>query len=149
MSAAARARIDVARERGFTRLVGRERELALLHHCFALAQEGRGQAVSIIGDAGLGKSRLLYEFRQTLASADCTWLDGRCHPYGAVLAYLPVIDLVKQYFRIDASDRDEDIRRKVYDGLAQLGMALEATAPYLLHLLAVETEGRRTGRAIA
>jgi DNA-binding CsgD family transcriptional regulator/tetratricopeptide (TPR) repeat protein len=136
-----RARIDVARERGFTRLVGRERELALLRHCFALAQEGRGQAISIIGDAGLGKSRLLYEFRQTLADADCTWLDGRCHPYGAVLAYLPIIDLIKQYFRIDASDRDEDIRRKIYDGLGQLGMALEATAPYLLHLLAVETEG--------
>ena len=53
------ARIDVARERGFTRLVGRERELALLQHCFVLTQEGRGQAVSIIGDAGLGKSRLL------------------------------------------------------------------------------------------
>jgi len=135
------ARIDVARERGFTRLVGRERELALLRHCFALTQEGRGQAVSIIGDAGLGKSRLLYECRQTLAGADCTWLDGRCHPYGAVLAYLPIIDLVKQYCRIDASDRDEDIRRKVYDGLGQLGMALETTAPYLLHLLAVETEG--------
>ena len=100
-----RARIDVARERGFTRLVGRERELALLRHCFELAQGGRGQAVSIIGDAGLGKSRLLYEFRQTLASADCAWLDGRCHPYGAVLAYLPVIDLLKQYFQIDVSDR--------------------------------------------
>jgi predicted ATPase/class 3 adenylate cyclase/DNA-binding CsgD family transcriptional regulator len=136
-----RARIDVARERGFTRLVGRERELASLRHCFALAQEGRGQAVSIIGDAGLGKSRLLYEFRQTLAGSDCTWLDGRCYPYGAGLAYLPVIDLVKQYCRIDASDRDEDIRRKVYDGLEQLGMAPEGTAPYLLHLLAVETEG--------
>lgn len=78
----ARARIDVARERGFTRLVGRERELALLRHCFALAQGGRGQAVSIIGDAGLGKSRLLYEFCQTLTPADCIWLDGRCHPYG-------------------------------------------------------------------
>src|SRR5712691_2096241 len=139
------ARIDVARERGSPRPVGRERELALLRHCFALAQEGRGQAISIIGDAGLGKSRLLYEFRQTLASADCIWLDGRCHPYGAVLAYLPIIDLVKQYCRIDASDRDEDIRHKVYDGLAQLGMALEATAPYLLHLLAVDTEGHLLG----
>jgi class 3 adenylate cyclase len=61
-----RARIDVARERGFTRLVGRERELALLRHCFTLAQGGRGQAVSIIGDAGLGKSRLLYEFVRRL-----------------------------------------------------------------------------------
>jgi class 3 adenylate cyclase/DNA-binding CsgD family transcriptional regulator len=135
------ARIDVARERGFTRLVGRERELTLLRHCFALAQEGRGQAISIIGDAGLGKSRLLYEFRQALAGADYTWLDGRCHPYGAALAYLPIIDLIKQYFQIDASDRDEDIRRKVDDGLGQLGMAPEGAAPYLLHLLAVEGEG--------
>jgi hypothetical protein len=58
------ARIDVARERGFTRLVGRERELSLLRQCFELAQGGRGQAVSIIGEAGLGKSRLLYECRQ-------------------------------------------------------------------------------------
>jgi class 3 adenylate cyclase len=137
----ARARIDVARERGFTRLVARERELALLRHCFELAQGGRGQAVSIIGDAGLGKSRLLYEFRQTLAGADCTWLDGRCHPYGTALAYLPVMDLLKQYFQIDVSDRGEDIQRKVTDRLAQLGTVLAAAAPYLLHLLAVETQG--------
>jgi DNA-binding CsgD family transcriptional regulator len=137
----ARARIDVARERGFTRLVGRERELEVLRHGFELAQGGRGQAVSIIGDAGLGKSRLLYEFRQTLARLDCTWLDGRCHPYGAALAYLPVIDLLKQYFQIDTNDRDEDIQRKVYDGLAPLSPGLQARAPYLLHLLAVETEG--------
>jgi class 3 adenylate cyclase/DNA-binding CsgD family transcriptional regulator/tetratricopeptide (TPR) repeat protein len=135
------ARIDVARERGFTRLVGRERELTLLRHCFTLVQEGRGQAISIIGDAGLGKSRLLYECRQVLSGADCTWLDGRCHPYGAALAYLPIIDLIKQYFQIDASDRDKDIRRKVDDGLEQLGMAPEGMAPYLLHLLAVEGEG--------
>jgi DNA-binding CsgD family transcriptional regulator len=136
----ARARIDVARERGFTRLVGRERELQVLRHGFELAQGGRGQAVSIIGDAGLGKSRLLYEFRQTQAHLDATWLDGRCHPYSAALAYLPVIDLLKQYFQIDASDRDEDIQRKVYSGLAPLGTALQATAPYLLRLLAVEME---------
>ena len=84
-------------------------------------------------------------FARHSPGADCTWLDGRCHPYGAALAYLPIIDLVKQYFRIDASDRDEDIRHKIYDGLGQLGMALEATAPYLLHLLAVETEGHLLG----
>jgi tetratricopeptide (TPR) repeat protein len=137
----ARARIDVAHERGFTRLVGRERELALLRHCFELARGGRGQAVSIIGDAGLGKSRLLYEFRQTLTGTDCTWLDGRCHPYGAALAYLPVMELLKHYFQIVVTDRSEDIQRKVYDRLAQLRTALAATAPYLLHLLAADAQG--------
>jgi predicted ATPase/class 3 adenylate cyclase len=135
------ARIDVARERGFTRLVGRERELALLHQCFELALGGRGQAVSIIGDAGLGKSRLLYECRQALANHDCAWLDGRCHPYGAALAYGPIVALLKQQFQIDASDRDEDIRDKIQQGLASLSSTLAATAPYVGHLLGVDTAG--------
>ena len=62
-----RTRIEVARERGFTRLVAREHELALLRQCVDLVRGGRGQAVSIIGEAGLGKSRLLHEFQQALA----------------------------------------------------------------------------------
>ena len=135
------ARIDVAQERGFTRLVGRERELALLRQCFELARGGRGQAVSIIGDAGLGKSRLLYEFRQVLASHDYAWLDGRCHPYGAALAYGPIVELLKQQFQIDTSDRDEDIRGKIQRGLASLSAALAAAAPYVGHLLGVDTAG--------
>ena len=135
------ARIDVARERGFTRLVGRERELALLRQCFELAQGGRGQAVSIIGDAGLGKSRLLYECRQALAGHDCAWLDGRCQPYGAALAYGPIVELLKQQFQIDASDRDEDIRDKIQQGLASLSTSLAAAAPYVGHLLGVDTAG--------
>jgi predicted ATPase/class 3 adenylate cyclase/DNA-binding CsgD family transcriptional regulator len=133
-----RARIDVAHERGFTRLVGRDRELDLLRHCFDLARDGRGQAISIIGDAGLGKSRLLYECRQLLASASLTWLDGRCSPYGTALAYLPVIDLLKQHFRIDASDSDTDIQEKVHRGLAGYDLDAAAIAPYLLHVLAAE-----------
>src|SRR5262245_25261536 len=135
------ARIDVARERGFTRLVGRERELALLRQCFELARGGRGQAVSIIGDAGLGKSRLLYECRQALAGHDCAWLDGRCHPYGAALAYGPIVELLKQQFQIDTSDRDEDIRDKIQQGLASLSISLETAAPYVGHLLGVDTAG--------
>jgi hypothetical protein len=134
-----RARIDVAREHGFTHLVGRERELERLRHCFDLAQSGRGQAVSIIGAAGFGKSRLLYEFRQTLASHDCLWPDGRCHPYGTVLAYGPIVEMLKQRFQLDASDQDADIQRKVHHGLQELNPTLMSAAPYLLHLLAVET----------
>ena len=136
-----RARIEVAREQGFTRLVGRQRELALLRQCFSLAQGGRGQAVSIIGDAGLGKSRLLYEFRQALASHDYTWLDGRCHPYGTALAYGPIVEWLKQYCHIDTSDGAEAMRHKVHHSLAQLSPPLATMAPYLLHLLAAGVEG--------
>jgi predicted ATPase/class 3 adenylate cyclase/DNA-binding NarL/FixJ family response regulator len=136
-----RARIDVAHERGFTRLVGRERELELLHQCFDLARDGRGQAVSIIGDAGLGKSRLLYECRQALADHNCTWLDGRCHPYGAALAYGPIIEILKHHFQINPSDRDEDVREKIHRWLEPFGTALATAAPYMYHLLGVGTAG--------
>lgn len=136
-----RARLEVARERGFTRLVGRQRELDMLQQRFALAQGGRGQAVSIIGDAGLGKSRLLYEFRQTVRDTACTWLDGRCHPYGTALAYGPIVEVLKQHMHLDASDRNEDIGAKVRHGLESLDPTLLATAPYLFHLLAAETDG--------
>lgn len=133
------ARIDVARERGFTRLVGRERELELLRQCFALAREGRGQVVSIIGDAGLGKSRLLAEFHQALAPQACLWLDGRCQPYGAALAYGPISELLKQYFQIDPADREAAIRAKTHHGLAALGTLLASAASYVEHILGVET----------
>src|SRR5262249_25736515 len=136
-----RTRIEVARERGFTRLVAREHELALLRQCFDLAQGGHGQAVSIIGEAGLGKSRLLHEFRQALAQHDCLWLDGRGQSYGSALAYGPIIEVLKQLFQIAASDSEEDIQGKVQRGLEPLGTALAATAPYICHLLDVETEG--------
>jgi len=143
-----RTRIEVAREGGFTRLVAREYELALLRQCFDLAQGGRGQAVSLIGEAGLGKSRLLHEFRQALSGQDCIWLDGRCQPYSTALACGPIIEVLKQFFRIDASDSDEDIRGKVHRGLEPLGAALAAAAPYMCHLLGVETgEGIPAGLA--
>jgi len=128
------ARIDVARERGFTRLVGRQRELDLLRHCFEQAKAGRGQAASIIGDAGLGKSRLLHECRQRLEGEDWTWLEGRCHPYGMAMAYWPMVEVLKQHFRIGVNDGDADIRRNIHHGLAALSIEPQA-APYLLHLL--------------
>lgn len=135
-----RARIDVARERGFTRLVGRARELALLQQCLAMAREGRGQAVSIIGDAGLGKSRLLYEFRQGLGQDDVLWLDGRCSPYGSTHAYLPILEVLKQHLRLDANAQDDDLRRQITHGVTAFGPGLETALPYMLHVLALEAD---------
>jgi class 3 adenylate cyclase len=90
------SRLDIAREHGLTRLVGRKQELHLLCEGFARVKDGYGQAMSIIDEAGLGKSRLLYEFLQTLADEEFTLLEGRCSPYGAAVAYLPIIELLKQ-----------------------------------------------------
>ncbi len=135
-----RSRLDVQRERGFTRLVGRGHELEILRESFARTKDGQGQAVSIIGEAGLGKSRLLYECRQALSGEDFTFLEGQCSPYGATMAYFPLIDLLRRYFRIDAGDSDTDITDKVHRGLEALDIDCEATAPYLFHLLATDVE---------
>jgi len=78
---------------------------------------------------------------KALPDEDLTFLEGRCSPYGATVAYLPIIELLKQTFRIDASDSSVDITRKVEHGLQRLGVDLETIAPYVLHLLAVDPGG--------
>jgi class 3 adenylate cyclase/tetratricopeptide (TPR) repeat protein len=137
----ARGRIDIQAERGLTPFVGRERELELLRDCFDRAKAGRGQAFSIVGEAGLGKSRLLYELRQSLAGERFTFLEGRCVPYGASVAYLPIIDLLRNNFRLEPSDSGEQITQKVRTGLQRLRADLEVTLSYLLYLLGVEPDG--------
>jgi len=95
-----RTRFDVSAERGLTLFVGRERELELLLDGFTRAKSGKGQAFSIISEAGVGKSRLLYEFRKAVANEDVTFLEGRCFSYSRGVAYHPFIDILKSNFNI-------------------------------------------------
>jgi len=136
-----RTRFDVSAERGLTPFVGRERELELLLDGFERAKTGRGQAFSIIAEAGVGKSRLLYEFRKLLASEDVTFLEGRCLSYSKGVAYHPVIDILKGNFDIREGDNDLKITQKVRNGLKILGADEASTLPYLLELLSVEDSG--------
>ena len=85
-----RTRFDVNAERGLTPFVGRERELELLLDGFERAKEGRGQAISIISDAGIGKSRLLYEFRKAITNEDVTFLEGKV-PYPIVVMWPTIL----------------------------------------------------------
>ncbi|MGB7062057.1 MAG: adenylate/guanylate cyclase domain-containing protein, partial [Candidatus Zixiibacteriota bacterium] len=136
-----RTRFDVSAEWGLTPFVGRERELELLLDGFERAKAGRGQAFSIMGEAGVGKSRLLYEFRKAIASEDATFLEGRCLSYSRGVAYHPVIDLLKSNFDIRESDEDYRVRDKVKEGLKLLGADEANTLPYLLELLSVKDSG--------
>jgi len=95
-----RTRFDVSAERGLTPFVGRERELELLLDGFERARGGTGQAFSIMGEAGVGKSRLLYEFRKAIANEEVTFLEGKCLSYSSGVAYHPIIDLLKSNFDI-------------------------------------------------
>jgi class 3 adenylate cyclase/tetratricopeptide (TPR) repeat protein len=136
-----RTRFDVSAERGLTPFAGRERELELLLDGLERSKAGRGQAFSITAEAGVGKSRLLYEFRKAVASEDVTFLEGRCLSYSRAVAYHPLIDILKANFDIQESDGDLEIREKVIKDLKMLGVDEAATLPYLLELLAVKDSG--------
>jgi class 3 adenylate cyclase/tetratricopeptide (TPR) repeat protein len=131
-----RARVDMAT--ALTPLVGRERELAHLREALARVRQGRGEVVGIVGEAGVGKSRLLFEFRRS-GGQDVLYLEGRCISYGQTVPFLPVVELLKRGFRIVEGDRDDAIREKVDRGVRALG-ADPRSAPYLLSLLGVEAD---------
>src|SRR5262245_36215426 len=133
----ARTRLEVTAERGLTPYVGRERELRALSELFPKAKAGAGQAVLLVGEAGIGKSRLLHEFRQRLGD-EATWVEGRCVSFGRSIAFHPVIDLLKRTFRIDESDGEEAIARKVERSVLRLGEDLGPLVPYLRYLLAID-----------
>jgi predicted ATPase len=136
-----RTRFDVSAERGLTPFVGRERELELLLDAFERAKAGRGQAISIMSEAGLGKSRLLYEFRKAVANEDVTFLEGKCLSYSRAVAYHLVIDNLKANFDVLEDDGDAGIIEKVKKGLKRLGLNETMTLPYFLELLSVKDSG--------
>ena len=136
-----RTRFDVSAERGLTPFVGRDRELGLLLDALDRAKAGSYQAFSIIGGPGMGKSRLLYEFRKVVGNADITFLECRCLSYGKSVTYHPIADLLKGSFDIRNDDSDEQIRKKVENALEVLKADIAATIPYLLELLAVRDSG--------
>ena len=136
-----RTRFDVSAERGLTPFVGRERELELLLDGFERAKAGRGQAFSIVSEAGVGKSRLLYEFRKAVSNEEVTFLEGKCLSYSRNVAYHPIIDILKSNYDIQEGDSDSKITEKVKRGLKVIGADEATTLPYLLELLSVENSG--------
>ena len=125
--------------------VGRHREIDLLQSRLESAIRGQGQIVGISGEAGIGKSRLLFEFRDGIAGAAVTYVEGQCRSYGAAIPYLPVLDVLKAMCVITDGDSPATVADKVRSSLLEAGMDLLETAPYLLHLLGVEPDGPPSG----
>lgn len=136
-----RTRFDVSAERGLTSFVGRELELELLLDGFTRAKEGNGHVFSIIGEAGIGKSRFLYEFRKAVSNEDITFLEGKCLSYGKGVPYHPIIDVLKGNFNIGGDDTDDGIRKKIEISLEVLKVGEATTLPYVLELLGVKDSG--------
>jgi class 3 adenylate cyclase len=136
-----RTRFDVSAERGLTPFVGRERERELLLDAFERARQGRGQAVSIVSEAGMGKSRLLYEFRKAILNENITFLEGKCLSFGRGVAYQPITDILKSNFDIREDYGEPVIRKKVTQGLQAISVEEGPAMPYLLELLSVKDSG--------
>ena len=133
-------RIEVAAARGLTRLVGRRNEMDVLLEAFDEAQFGSGQVVGIVGDPGVGKSRLLLELRSTLAVDGCRCLQGRCRHYGDSMPYLPVLDFMKTYFDIEEKDEEPTIKRKLDSSLRDLDEKVSNILPGLHEILSLKVE---------
>ncbi len=134
-----RSRIAVGHERGLTPFVGRDRELSLLLSRFAEVEAGHGQVVFVAGEAGLGKSRLLYEFRRQLAEGGraVSWVEGQCVSFGQSIPFLPLVDLLRKNFRIEEFDGEPEIIAKIESATRRMG-GLDAHVPFIRYLLSVD-----------
>ncbi|MCZ6872682.1 MAG: AAA family ATPase, partial [bacterium] len=135
-----RRRLQASAARGLTRFVGRQSELEALYQAQAQAGAGAGQMVAAVGEAGVGKSRLFYEFLHSHRTQDWLILESSSVSYGKATAYLPLIDLLKSYFKIDSHDDGRRIREKVTGKLLTLDEALRSTLTPFLVLLDVPVE---------
>jgi class 3 adenylate cyclase len=135
---AVRGRIEAAvAGAGLTPLVGRAGDLGALHAAFEAAQRGQGRAVFVVGEAGIGKSRLIYEFQRQLEGEPHFWVEGRCASYARDTAFLPVIDALRRALGIDDRDDDANAIAKIERGARALGSELEWTLPFLRQLLSL------------
>jgi len=134
-------RFDVSTERGLTPFIGRERELELLLDSLARCQEGKGQVVSILAEAGLGKSRLLYELRKAAAGEEVAFLDGRCLSYGRGTAYQPIIEILQSVFELNPGGAEEIEREKVTRGFRRLKIPEGTNLSTILKILGIGENG--------
>ena len=130
-----RRRLQAAVARGLTRFVGRDQELAALTQALAQAGQGQGQLVALLGEAGVGKSRLVYELVHGHATQGWRVLESASVSYGRATPYFPVIDLLKRYAHVDDTDDARTIRAKVTGQVLTLDETLQDTLPALLALL--------------
>ena len=132
-ASAVRSRLRAAATRGLGRFVGRAREQAELERARAAAQQGHGQVVAVVGEPGVGKSRLFYEFTRDLPG----WLvlESVSVSYGKAASYLPIIEILKTYFGVEAGEAPQRIRERVIGRVLALDEQLSDSIAPILSLL--------------
>jgi class 3 adenylate cyclase/tetratricopeptide (TPR) repeat protein len=130
-----RRRLQAAAARGLTRFVGRDQEVVVMRQALERASAGHGQVVALVGEAGVGKSRLVYECIHSHRTRGWRVLESASVSYGKATPYFPVIDLLKRYSHVEEHDDRRTIRAKVTGQVLTLDPALQDTVPALLALL--------------
>jgi len=134
-------RIAASIAKGLTRFVGRKNSLPALIDVYEKSRSGSGQVVGVVGEAGVGKSRILLEFRNRLPQGEFNYLEGHCLQYGENIIYMPILDIVKSYFEIDEGDREFIIKKKILDKTFKLGEEFsESSLPVFQDLLSLKVE---------
>jgi class 3 adenylate cyclase/tetratricopeptide (TPR) repeat protein len=137
-----RTRLERSADRGLSKFVGRAQEKQAFRNALHLAQSGVGQVVAVVAEPGVGKSRLFFEFKAE-AGENWTVLESSSVSHGKTSAYLPVIELLRDYFGISKGDDPTSRRQKVARRIAKLDSSLETALPYLYSLLEIEDDKQR------
>jgi class 3 adenylate cyclase len=134
------SRFEAAEQKGFKTYTGRDQELTTLHGCIEKAIRGEGQFVTVVGEAGVGKSRLQYEFQHSLDSEKVTVLQGRCQSYGSDTPYLPFLDALRRGLYLREEDSPAELLDKAVTNIKAIDPSLEQYIPLYLHLLSIRSD---------
>lgn len=129
------SRLELARQRGVAEMVGREVELAQLEEIAARASKGQLEVVGVTGEAGVGKSRLVYEVVTHMQAEGALLVEGRCVSFGAGISYLPVADLIRNYFRLEEGESEAVLRPRLARRVRELDPDLAESLPYFGYVL--------------
>jgi len=134
---ALRTRLEVSRARGFSKFVGRGGEMATLESALAQAGEGRGQVVGVVGEAGVGKSRLCLEFVEGCRAKGIAVYKAHCPAHGKAVSFLPLLELLRAYFGITERDSAAEARRKIAGTVVLLDEGLRELLPLVFDFVGV------------
>jgi class 3 adenylate cyclase/tetratricopeptide (TPR) repeat protein len=136
----AATRLEASMARGLTRFVGRENSMATLMEAYEKVKSGTGQVVGMVGEAGVGKSRLLWEFRHRLPQDEFGYLEGHCIHFGGAMPYLPILDILRSYFEIREGEREIVLRKRVKEKILGLDEKLQGIIAPIQDLLSLKVE---------
>ncbi|HTT38164.1 MAG TPA: adenylate/guanylate cyclase domain-containing protein [Burkholderiales bacterium] len=134
------SRFEAARERGFKSYVGRVRELEMLRSCLGRALAGEGQLVTVEGEPGIGKSRLLYEFLHGVDLEQIIVSRAACQSHGSETPYFPFLDSMRRGLQLSEHDNQADTLRRAVANIKWIDPSLESSLPLLLHLLSIPSD---------